>query len=499
MQSALITLGAISFFEILLGIPAIWRFRKSIAQALMLGLLLSSLWLLASHLTSWSLLIVILSLYRAISLARILANRIHENYLFHAVQGTTLWLVSIQALVLASAWSINHWDIRSLTLFYYVTITQLAASLIILATTIRHLRTTKPPIVGGGYADRDLPSVTVAIPARNETDELEACLESLVLSTYPKLEILVLDDCSQNKRTPEIIRQFAQAGVRFMAGKMPPEHWLAKNYAYQQLAQEANGEVILFCGVDTRFEAGSISALVKIMLTKQKSMISLMPKNRLIGFLRPLLVQPGRYAWEMALPRKLVKRPPVLSTCWLITKGALESAGGFAATKRKAVPESYLAGYIAKQSDGYSFMQADEQVAITSQKDFEEQRATATRNRYPQLHRRPELIALVGLAELALLVWPLIIAVVAALTSHWQLSLLAGSATLANFAVFNSMVNLVYRRQLFSGTWFLPFAALYDIGLLNLSMWQYEFGEVLWKGRNVCLPVMRVIPHLPKV
>jgi hypothetical protein len=30
-------------------------------------------------------------------------------------------------------------------------------------------------------------------------------------------------------------------------------------------------------------------------------------------------------------------------------------------------------------------------------------------------------------------------------------------------------------------------------------MWQYEFHEVLWKGRNVCLPVMRIIPNLPKL
>jgi len=70
---------------------------------------------------------------------------------------------------------------------------------------------------------------------------------------YPKLEIIVLDDCSQNKHTPEIIRSFAHDGVRFIQGEHPKPTWLAKNQAYDRLAQESSGEFILFCGVDVRF------------------------------------------------------------------------------------------------------------------------------------------------------------------------------------------------------------------------------------------------------
>jgi hypothetical protein len=42
-----------------------------------------------------------------------------------------------------------------------------------------------------------------------------------------------------------------------------------------------------------------------------------------------------------------------------------------------------------------------------------------------------------------------------------------------------------------------PFAAIYDICMLNYSMWQYEFGEVIWKDRNVCIPIMGVTDKLP--
>jgi hypothetical protein len=45
----------------------------------------------------------------------------------------------------------------------------------------------------------------------------------------------------------------------------------------------------------------------------------------------------------------------------------------------------------------------------------------------------------------------------------------------------------------------LPIMAALDVAVMQRSMWLYEFSEVIWKGRNVCLPVMHVTPHLPKV
>jgi hypothetical protein len=29
------------------------------------------------------------------------------------------------------------------------------------------------------------------------------------------------------------------------------------------------------------------------------------------------------------------------------------------------------------------------------------------------------------------------------------------------------------------------------------SMFKYEFSTVIWKDRNICIPVMHVIPKLP--
>lgn len=501
MRLMLAVLGILSGLELLLWLKPLWRWRRGLASVLLLILSVVTGQIVGREFRFWSVALLVFSLYRVINLLRLVEGRMQTNYLYKASLCTSLWLIGLQAAVLVITTVAGHYHVAILTWWYILAGGQLAVALVLLSSTLRHIRTTTPPAPSGATADRDLPALTVAIPARNETEALEACLRSLLASTYPKLEILVLDDCSQNKRTPEIIRNFAHDGVRFIAGKQPPNQWLAKNYAYQQLAKAANGQLILFCGVDTCFEPGSLKTLVEILLQKHKSMVSIVPRN---VFSRhtptaSLLIQSNRYVWELAPPRRLLQRPPVLSTCWLITAEALRAAGGFPAASHKVIPESYLARQTARTNDGYSFLQSDKRIGITSQKSLDEQRATSVRTRYPQLHRRPEMVALLSLAECAALIWPLIICLVALLNHLWILAVLSGLAYLLLGILHSKVVNLTYRRSIVRGIWLLPVAVLYDIGLLNYSMWQYEFKEVIWKGRNVCIPIMRTTPSLPHI
>ena len=486
--------------ELLLWLPTAWHLRKFAAWSLIAANSVILVALLVVQLKLWAALVAVIGIYRLINLYRILRDRTQPDYLYHSSKRTALWLIGSQIIVMSIAWITSYVNANQLALFYLLTAGQVGCGMVLLASTLRHIRTTEPPVLTKVHADKDLPSLTVAIPARNETIELEACLKSLIASSYPKLEILVLDDCSQNKHTPEIMRSFAHDGVRFIAGQEPPDKWLAKNYGYHQLAEASSGELLLFCGVDVRFEPRSLNTLVETLLHKQKSMISLLPSNPTPASwgLTRLITQPNRYAWELALPRRLFRRPPVLSTCWLVTRQALQASGGFAAVSRQTVPESYFARQIANTSDGYSFLQSSTIMGVSSHKSAEEQQATAIRTRYPQLHRRLEMTLLVSLAEFTALVWPLIIFAASLLAQEWALAALAGLAWLLQSLAYSQIVNLTYRQFLLSGTWLVSLAALHDIWLLNYSMWQYEFSEVIWKGRNICIPVMRVIPNLPK-
>jgi glycosyltransferase involved in cell wall biosynthesis len=488
----LIVLAVVSFLELLLWLPPLWRHaRKPIACVVIVPLSIVSGLLVGSTWSIWAGLLFIVSIYRLVNLLRIVEGRNPLSYMASTTRRTSFLLIGAQAIILLLALAVHHSAFLKANWLEGLRLADFVAALLLVWGTLVHIRKTRATAITETYVERDLPTLSVAIPARNETDDLDACLQSLVANSYPKLEILVLDDCSQNKHTPSIIKDFAHAGVRFLAGKQPPEHWLAKNYAYQQLADEANGEILLFCGVDTRFQPDSLVVMVETMLSRKKSMLSIVPTNVLPRSANPeaVIIQPLRYAWELVFPRRLLKRPPVLSTCWLLHQELLKSSGGFKAITNSSSVESYFAR-AAASADGYSFLRSVDVLGLSSRKPIVDQRATAVRTRYPQTHRRPEIVALVSCLEALVLVVPFVSLVVAAFAQQWVSFGLSALCVLLLCIFYVSIVRVTYGSFLIRALWLVPFAALYDIGLLNYSMWRYEFREVIWKDRNVCIPLM---------
>ena len=340
-----------------------------------------------------------------------------------------------------------------------------------------------------------LPTLTVAIPARNETEDLELCIRSVLASDYPKLEVLVLDECSQVGRTAEIIRSFAHSGVRFIQGDEPTDRWLAKNQAYEKLYQESTGEYMLFLGVDVRLGSGTVRAMVNLLHDRKKKMLSVLP-FRQAGSASHTLFQPLRYWWELVLPRRLFNRPAVLSTCWLIERKTLKKLGGFAAVSHQIVPEGYFARHLVAE-DAYSFVRSGDTIDVQTLKKMPEQFATSLRTRYPQLRKRPENVLMLLVMELFIFVGPVVLYVL--LTAKTASSLLYLPLIAAFELVLIHIIILHYTNPASLGLALLtsPLAVLTELALSIISMVQYEFGTVTWKDRNVCIPVMHVVPKLP--
>ncbi|HSW85768.1 MAG TPA: glycosyltransferase family 2 protein [Candidatus Saccharimonadales bacterium] len=423
-------------------------------------------------------------------------------YLYNVSLRSSLTIITLQLLALIVNQLLNFFDVDYTYWLYALSGLSFISAVVIELSTYYNLNKAKINKAVKQIGEIELPSLTVAIPARNETKDLDDCLQSLINSDYPKLEILVLDDCSQNKVTPEIIRSFAHAGVRFIAGKQPPDSWLAKNYAYSQLFNEANGDLIMFCGVDTRFQPESLKLMVKVMLEQNKQMVGYVPINIRANHSKFVanIVQPSRYCWELALPRWQFKRPPVLSTCWLITRQALLETGDFKAISHGHSPESFYARQLLRHDpSSYNLYTSSEKMGLYSFKSLAEQRATAIRTRYPQLHKRPEAVVVISMVELIVLIGPLIFLATGLLHHNLLLIFISGISSLILIINFAQFVTLTNRKFAVLSLIMLPVAVIYDVGLLNYSMWKYEFSEVIWKGRNVCIPTMRVLPQLPNI
>ena len=96
--------------------------------------------------------------------------------------------------------------------------------------------------------------VSVVIAARNEVDTIGEALPSVLALDYPDLEIIVVDDGSDDG-TETVLQRFAAGDprIRVLRVDTPPPGWLGKNYALHHGAASATGDWLLFTDADVRF------------------------------------------------------------------------------------------------------------------------------------------------------------------------------------------------------------------------------------------------------
>jgi len=96
-------------------------------------------------------------------------------------------------------------------------------------------------------SEKDYPSFSIIIPARNEEHRLPYLLDSLSHHTVRPLEIIVVNDQSQDS-TPEIA---LSRGARVIESGELPSGWTGKSWACWNGALRASGEVLVFLDADT--------------------------------------------------------------------------------------------------------------------------------------------------------------------------------------------------------------------------------------------------------
>jgi glycosyltransferase involved in cell wall biosynthesis len=107
------------------------------------------------------------------------------------------------------------------------------------------------------------PLVSVIVPARNEAREIERCLRSLIAQDYPNVEIIAVDDRSEDA-TGSIMDSLAAESprVRVIHVRELPDRWLGKTHAMWRAASEAKGEWLLFTDGDIVFAPETIRRAV---------------------------------------------------------------------------------------------------------------------------------------------------------------------------------------------------------------------------------------------
>ena len=188
-------------------------------------------------------------------------------------------------------------------------------------------------------------SVSVLIPMRNEEENARDCLASVSnqqgLGNY---EILVLDDNSVDK-TAEVVREFSQ--VRLIPGSNPPEKWLGKLWACQQLFKESRHDYLVFLDADVRLNKNAIASSISKM--GDWDFISPYPRQLTVGFIQKIFQPLLQWSWLASVPLKFSEKFSIKSMAvangqfFIIKRDAYLKSGGFAAIKSEVLDDLMMA------------------------------------------------------------------------------------------------------------------------------------------------------------
>jgi glycosyltransferase involved in cell wall biosynthesis len=329
------------------------------------------------------------------------------------------------------------------------------------------------------------PSVSVCIPARNETHAMTQCLERVLASDYKKLEIVVYDDSSRDD-TSILIRSFAHAGVRFVPGTKLPPGWLGRNHALDVLAREASGTYLLFLDVDTFIQSSTVSSLVGYVMSENLKMASVIPGRSDIWRVSVLFGH-LRYFWELILSTD--KIPAASGAAWMIDRHTLiDTLGGLAPYKNIVLPESHLAAALGTAA--YHCVISNQLLGVTSEKKWRSQVETSQRLLLPMVGGT-WLGGVVGLIVLILLNLPLF-TILSAFYFDWTI---VHAMALWLMVAFMGVYG-VYTSYMWSGRWWLggllwPIVIFQEMILFIRSIWGYILGKITWKGRAVSARPLR--------
>lgn len=203
------------------------------------------------------------------------------------------------------------------------------------------------------------PLVSVLLPARNEADRLLAdCVHSLFRQTYPRLEIIAVDDRSTDD-TAALLQALAQtpeaAGrMTIVSGAELPEGWVGKQHALMQAAARARGEWIVTVDADALYEPSVIARAVARAQSLNVDALSLLPRFEAGDFLVSVVYPVGAWALLLTAPPARVNRPDTATAlAWggffLLRRSVFQALGGYAEVRSETSEDTKMAALLKRR------------------------------------------------------------------------------------------------------------------------------------------------------
>ena len=325
--------------------------------------------------------------------------------------------------------------------------------------------------------DADCPRVSLIFAARDEEEKLPAAIATLARIDYPWLEIIAVNDRSQDF-TGKLLDEFAREHerVRVVHVEVLPAGWLGKTHALQKGYERSTGDWLLFTDADVRFAPEALRRAVTLMKQRTLDHLTLFGDVEMVGFWEKVLITFFGMAFHVATDPHRVSDPGSwtyvgVGAFQLLSRSAYEAAGTHRRLAMEVVDDMKL-GKIVKQAGFRSSVSlAQDEVVIRWHAGLGNLVRGVTKNFFAALGYNVGLVLLAAMAMLLTDVVPFI----AIFVGHgWIRALAVISVVIA--LGFHVGVNVVMRVS--------PLYALtHPIGaLLFCYMLLRSTAVTLWRG-----------------
>ena len=204
-------------------------------------------------------------------------------------------------------------------------------------------------------SDADCPRISILLAARDEEEKLPAALATLMEIDYPDLEVIAVDDRSQDS-TGRILERFAAAHPRLRVVHITqlPAGWLGKPHALQKAYAASTGDWLLFTDADVRFKHDALRRAIALVKARNLEHLTLMGDVEMVGFWETVLITFFGMAFHIATDPYRVANPHSrayvgVGAFQLLKRAAYEASGTHRRLAMEVVDDMKL-GKIVKQS-----------------------------------------------------------------------------------------------------------------------------------------------------
>lgn len=322
--------------------------------------------------------------------------------------------------------------------------------------------------------------VSVLIPARNEEQNIVRCIEAVLAQDYRNIEIIILDDNSSDK-TYELAASFNLSQLKVVKGEELPPDWLGKNWACHQLANQANGEYLLFLDADVDIKPIVISSAITEMEKSNASLLSVFSTQIIKSFGEHLIVPLMNWLLLTFLPLKFVYSTVSISFVaangqfMLWKKEDYLKIGGHNIVKNKVVEDMELARAVKRNGLKVKTMLGGELIYCRMYNSFSQSYNGFLKNFYAGFSVHP--IQFIIIISFLLIVFT---APIFTLTKVYD-----SFIPLVLVFISRTAVSLKSRQNWLVNNLLHPFQMLLMFWIGIFSLIKYKTNGLVWKQRNL--------------